>query len=469
MSWTPQVRKFMIMKRIKYWQVLSFCSILLGWFSNLVMAQGLETARLVFVSSTDSTTEIKSLLLTSGGEQSIYLKNIGKKVSDDLTKATLTIADDTQGAFAQNHDCLVKPLDVQEWCTITITFTPKDASVSKATLKLEFPKGFLPKPPMVLNLEGQGTTAPPVETPNLSVFPTTLNFDSSITTGSVTVSNTGQGTLSVSSIALTGVNASDFSHSGCENASLAANGNCNLTVTFTVPNDDTVRTASLKITSNGGQATVALSGRKTATPPVGATLPDLGQVFAFDTAGQAVNTTAKFEGGISVNGGEFKTSAELNLADQVILNGVITPDPSHNAQTADIIVVGLYVPEDKLGTDNCDPEFGDYYMMQRIPDLYCKEDKSYCKSERSKPETSEDYSQVWIKLWDGNLQKLETLYQNISLAEPIKLTAEGKSQGLGPMYEGRFEAKGHLCINVGYRLLNGTLVFNGKTIDVMIK
>ncbi len=303
----------------------------------------------------------------------------------------------------------------------------------------------------------------------------------------VTLKNVGKKPLELTggkSIRIKDSDPAFSSQSECPADELAPAQICQITVTFTptsagkingflqIYHGDPDKT-TLGIL-NKPQKEIPLSGEgvSSSTPPSTSTeLPNLGQVLAFDVSGNAVTTTtAKFEGGLSVNGGTPAQTVEMTLTDSVKLTGVITPDSTHNAQTADIIVVGLYVPPEKLGVDNCDPANGDYYMMQTVPDNYCNADKSYCKSSpRSKPEISQDYSQIWVKLWDGNLQKLEALYKGASLAEPIQLTTDGVSKGFGPLYEGQFDAKGHLCINFGYRLSDGMLVFNGKTIDVMIK
>lgn len=112
-------------------------------------------------------------------------------------------------------------------CTINVTFKPtaknsRNASVSVA----DNPSGS----PQVVSLTGAGTVA------KLSVM--SLNFGS-VQVGhksaakSVTVTNTGSGSLSVTNIGITGTNAGDFSETNTCGSSLGGGKSCSISVTFT--------------------------------------------------------------------------------------------------------------------------------------------------------------------------------------------------------------------------------------------
>jgi hypothetical protein len=77
----------------------------------------------------------------------------------------------------------------------------------------------------------------------------------------VTLSNTGNATLSITSMAITGNNASDFAQTNTCGSSVAAGANCTIAVMFT-PSVLGVRTAALSISDNasGSPQTVALAG-----------------------------------------------------------------------------------------------------------------------------------------------------------------------------------------------------------------
>jgi len=80
---------------------------------------------------------------------------------------------------------------------------------------------------------------------------------------------------------------------------------------------------------------------------------------------------------------------------------------------------------------------------------------------RKRPETESEY----FGLWDGNLQSLLAL-DKVKLANFQPLSTENNKT----LYKGRFDAPGHVCFYFGYRLPDGTLVFNGEqTINVRIK
>ncbi|RKZ36354.1 MAG: hypothetical protein DRQ49_18085 [Gammaproteobacteria bacterium] len=201
--------------------------------------------------------------------------------------------------------------------------------------------------------------------------------------------------------------------------------------------------------------------------------------------------TAQFFGGISVNGGAF-TLAATNVkqlkadesgsviqGDTITVEGVIIPDSTHVGQTADIIVVGLY----SLTDDSCNPNQGDYYMLKEpgkgnLNNNYCAwiaPDSDYChhsmpdqppyyyEGERRTPRSpsSSDY----FSRWSGQLDKLDPLYSSVSLSEePLMLTVE---KGM-VLYQDKPRYTGHVCINFGYRLKDGTLVFNGEPIQFSV-
>lgn len=119
--------------------------------------------------------------------------------------------------------------------------------------------------------------------PVLSVSTTTLNF-SSVNVGAskalqATLTNTGAGNLSVNIPALTGANAADFAiSSNTCTAAVAANGTCVIGVTFH-PSAADARSASLAINSNGGSATVNLTGSGAGQATVSLNAPAGGLTF----------------------------------------------------------------------------------------------------------------------------------------------------------------------------------------------
>jgi hypothetical protein len=105
-----------------------------------------------------------------------------------------------------------------------------------------------------------------LQVPTVSLSTTSLNFPYQVVgtrsaAQSVTLTNTSDFTLMISSIAVTGTNATDFSQTHSCGSSLPPGGECGITVTF-VPTKLGPRMASLTITDNaaGTPQAIALSG-----------------------------------------------------------------------------------------------------------------------------------------------------------------------------------------------------------------
>ncbi len=97
--------------------------------------------------------------------------------------------------------------------------------------------------------------------PSLSFLPPQQVIGTASAAQTETLPNTGTSEVVISNIALTGVNATDFSQSNTCGSNLAAGANCDINVTFT-PSQLGPRSASVTITDNttGSPTSVALSG-----------------------------------------------------------------------------------------------------------------------------------------------------------------------------------------------------------------
>lgn len=134
-----------------------------------------------------------------------------------------------------------------------------------------------------------------------------------------------------------------------------------------------------------------------------------------------ISTDSLFMGGISVNNQAFQRQVTQDLSDTVEIQGVISVDPADVGKTADIFV---YI---------------DAETASGRVDLVLSQDK--------------------ILLWDGNLKNLVPMINNVSLAavQPVAV------------YQGTFQATGHLRIYFGYGLADGTLVFNSQPLETTIE
>ncbi|HMD84060.1 MAG TPA: choice-of-anchor D domain-containing protein [Terriglobia bacterium] len=158
---------------------------------------------------------------------------------------------------------------------------------------------------------------------------------------SVTVTNTGSGILSISSIAFTGPNAGDFGQTNNCGTSVAAGANCTINVTFT-PTITGAESATLSVSDNaaGSPQTVGLSGTGTA-PSVSLSTTSLSfgnQSVGTTSAASAVtvtnngtasltftNITATGDFAVAASGTTCSASTPVAATSNCVINVTFTP------------------------------------------------------------------------------------------------------------------------------------------------
>jgi hypothetical protein len=175
----------------------------------------------------------------------------------NITSIALTGANAAD--FAQTNTCGSSVAGGAN-CTISVTFTPSASGSRTASLSITDNASGSPQ---TVGLCGTATPA------LVSLSPTSLAFgnqpvDMTSTAQTVTLSNTSSAALSITSLALTGTNASDFAQANTCGSSLAAGANCTIAVMFT-PSVTGTEAASLSIADNSSDSpqTVPLSGAGT--------------------------------------------------------------------------------------------------------------------------------------------------------------------------------------------------------------
>jgi N,N-dimethylformamidase beta subunit-like, C-terminal/HYDIN/CFA65/VesB-like, Ig-like domain/Cep192 domain 4 len=196
---------------------------------------------------------------TTSGALGLTLTNTG---TSSLNVTSVTLGGANPGDFAKSADsCTGANIAVNATCTVSVTFSPTATGSRSASLSFT---DNAPASPQTVALSGTGVSA----SPTVSFNPTSVGFgNQNIGTTSaaqtVTVTNTGTATLSVTSVALGGTNASDFTISAdsCTGAMVAVNATCSVGVKF-APTAAGSRSASLSFTDNAPASpqTVALSG-----------------------------------------------------------------------------------------------------------------------------------------------------------------------------------------------------------------
>lgn len=192
---------------------------------------------------------------TTSAPLNLTITNIG---SAPLTVSNISVG----GPYTRTTTCFNGPLAPGSTCSVSVTFSPVARGVSNATL-------------FVVSDSRDGSVGIPVTgtgvEPVASLTPTSVAFGS-LLVGSppapqtVTMRNTGNADLVITSATLTGINPTEFTESddGCTGATLAPTQTCTVDVAFT-PSSTGAKTAQLRFTDNAPNSPhlVGLSGTGT--------------------------------------------------------------------------------------------------------------------------------------------------------------------------------------------------------------
>jgi hypothetical protein len=205
---------------------------------------------------------------TSSVPQTVTLTSNGGEALD-VNSISLTGADPSQ--FTESDTCQAPSvLQPTKFCSINITFTPSASATGSQQATLSITDNA-PGSPQPVTLTGAGV-APPPPAPAVTVTPDPISFPTTTqgTTSSliqVSVTNSGNATLHISSVVLGGNNPGDFSMTNLCSGPYAANAGCTITVTFT-PLAAGQRSAVISITDDASNSpqSIPVSGMATAAP-----------------------------------------------------------------------------------------------------------------------------------------------------------------------------------------------------------
>jgi len=204
---------------------------------------------------------------TTSAAQTLTLANSGNA---DLTISAIGLNGTNPGDFAQTNTCPISPatLAAGATCTVSVTFSPTAGGSRSAAVSLTDNAGGSPQS---VALSGTG------QAPGAGLSPASLTFAGQPTgttsaAQSVTLTNTGNAALTISSIGVTGTNPADFGQTNtCPlgPSTLAAGASCTISVTFS-PTAAGTRTASVSISDDaaGSPQTIGLTGTGTTPAPV---------------------------------------------------------------------------------------------------------------------------------------------------------------------------------------------------------
>jgi trimeric autotransporter adhesin len=207
----------------------------------------------------------------------VTLTNSGNSA---LTVSSIAIAGTNASSFAQTNNC-GSSVAAGASCTISLTFTPSAASALAGTLAITDNAAGSPQ---AVPLSGTGVST------GVTVSPSSVAFGNQAVGAAsaahtVTLTNTGNSALTVSSIAVDGANASNFAQTNNCGNSLAASASCTISLTFT-PSAAGALAGTLAITDNaaGSPQAVPLSGTGVST---GVTLSPSSVAFGNESVGVA--------------------------------------------------------------------------------------------------------------------------------------------------------------------------------------
>jgi hypothetical protein len=213
----------------------------------------LSATTLAFPSTAVGASSQKQVTITNKGTGALTLTGTGKGIS---------ITGTNEAAFTQTNTCGTS-VAAGKSCVVTVTFKPASSGARKAYLDIADNASGTPQ---LVTLTGTAT-APAVSLSHTSLaFPAT-QIGTAAPTQSVTLTNTGNGTLTGVSIKVIGTNYASFSQTNTCGTSVAAGKNCTITVTFK-PGSTGARVADVNIDDNaaGEPQKIALSG--TGTQPL---------------------------------------------------------------------------------------------------------------------------------------------------------------------------------------------------------
>jgi hypothetical protein len=195
-------------------------------------------------------------IFTSSAARTITVENTG---TDALSVGGPTLSGATAQFTISDTCTAASPLAPGGQCTVTIQFAPAIEGPLTATVFIPSELGD-----QTVTISGTGRPSFVVFKPAPFVFQRVRKAGTASTPKTITLSNRTNGPLTISKVALTGVNPSSFRivSSNCQGKTLAADATCTETVRF-APNDVGAKSALLTVTDDAPNSphVAALSGK----------------------------------------------------------------------------------------------------------------------------------------------------------------------------------------------------------------
>ena len=205
--------------------------------------------RMNFSQNVGASTQPQTVTLTSRGDGPLTIGGIA-----------------TTGDFSAAPHCPSALLPGQS-CTIGVSFAPQAAGTRHGSLMVTDDANATPGSEQTVRLSGFGYQ--PVAGLSATVLSPGANLGGSATAQTVTVTNTGDGALTIRAIRINGAAAADYLQSNNCLRTIQPGGSCAITLNFT-PHGYGVRPATLTLSDDGlgGTQSITLRGTGTAGRPL---------------------------------------------------------------------------------------------------------------------------------------------------------------------------------------------------------
>ena len=227
---------------------------------------------------------------TTSAAQSVVVTNTG---ANPIAVSAVT----PTGDFAETDNCTAAPVPVEGSCTINVTFSPTAGASRIGTLTIsDNAQGN----PHIVTLSGTGMAATAqLSASSLNFVALTVGTSSSAQT--ITVTNSGNGALTVASVQATG----DFAQTNNCTSVAPSGGTCAIQVTFT-PTSSGTRTGTITLadTAANSPQVITLAGSGI----------DFGMPSSGGTSTIKAGATATYSLSISPVGGTFSSAVSLICA-----------------------------------------------------------------------------------------------------------------------------------------------------------
>jgi len=226
----------------------------------------------------ESATSVNFGSVATGTQAPVQTVTISNSGQATLTFSGIALSGTNSAVFTLGGSCAVAtPLAAGASCTVTVTAAPTTTGALSANIAIA---SNASNGAATISLAATGAApAPAITATPTSVAFGTQTIGGTAATQNVTLANTGNITLNLSAIKVTGTTAIVIGSGGSCGATLAVGASCNVPLTFTPANTSSV-TAILAVTSNAAALNVTVTGTGTAAVVAQPTLTDKTIAFA---------------------------------------------------------------------------------------------------------------------------------------------------------------------------------------------